>query len=374
MKRRLNYYFLAVSLLLLTSGLLFLATLSAPISLHTFGNTTYYIFHQLLAAGIGLVLGLVALKLPLSLVKKITPILFIINFALLFAVFLPLVGTNFWGASRWISIGKSTVQPSEFLKITSILFLSSLIANRISDGKGNGFKIVFKKTYQIFKQLFLPFFILLSFISLVLYLQKDLSTLGIIAVSLIVIYFAARTPLWHTILLFVAGALGAGVFTVLEPYRVQRFLTFLNPGADPLGKGLQIKQSFIAMGSGGIFGKGWGMSTQKFGYLPQAMSDSVFAVLGEETGMIGTTILITLFLLFLYFGYQIAKHSNNKFAKFTAIGISTWIIFQTFINIASTTALFPLSGIPLPFFSYGGSHLIAEMIAVGLMLNISKNG
>lgn len=374
MKRAINYYFWGISVILLLLGLLFLATLSAPISLQTFGNTNYYLFHQLFAAFMGLIFGIVAFKIPLHFLKKFAPFIFIINLLLLLAVFLPLVGTNFWGASRWISIGKSTIQPSEFLKITAILFLSALISNKLSENAKRGWGAFVKKSYYNLKRIFLPFFLLLIAISVILYMQRDISTLGIIAITLIVIYFASGTPIWHTILIFIIGSLGAGAFTIIEPYRVQRFLTFLNPEADPLGKGLQIKQSLIAMGSGGIFGKGWGMSTQKFGYLPQAMSDSVFAVLGEETGIIGASILIILFSLFLFFGFKIAKSSTDKFSKLTAIGISTWITVQALVNIASTTGLFPLSGIPLPFFSYGGSHLIAEMIGIGLLLNISKNG
>jgi len=161
---------------------------------------------------------------------------------------------------------------------------------------------------------------------------------------------------------------------IREPYRIQRLLIFLHPETDPLGIGFHLRQSLIAIGSGGIFGKGLGMSTQKFGFLPEAMSDSVFAVLGEETGIIGCSILILLFLLFLFLGFKIAKSSTDKFSKLTAVGITVWIVSQAFINITSTLGLFPISGIPLPFFSYGGSHIISEMIAIGLLLNISKNG
>jgi len=155
---------------------------------------------------------------------------------------------------------------------------------------------------------------------------------------------------------------------------VQRFLVFLHPEADPLGVGFQLKQSLLAVGSGGIFGKGLGMSTQKFGYLPQAMSDSMFAILGEETGIIGCTILLLLFLAFCWQAIKIANNSSDKFGKLIAIGITVWFMTQAFMNIASAIGIFPLSGIPLPFFSYGGSHIISELIAVGLLLNISKHG
>ncbi|MEI7425111.1 MAG: FtsW/RodA/SpoVE family cell cycle protein, partial [Candidatus Staskawiczbacteria bacterium] len=150
-------------------------------------------------------------------------------------------------------------------------------------------------------------------------------------------------------------------------------LIFLNPDSDPLGKGWQLKQSLISLGSGGIFGKGLGMSSQKLGFLPEAMTDSIFAAIGEETGIIGCVILISLFILFFWLGIKISKNSNDKFSKMVTLGIVFWITFQAFINIASAAGIFPLAGIPLPFFSSGGSHLIVELIGVGLLLNISKN-
>jgi len=374
MKRLINYYFLILSIVLIVLGLLFLATLSAPQSLQIFQNTNYYFFHQLISVAIGFVLCIVIFRIPLRFLKKITPILFFINLLLLVAVFLPFIGTEFWGASRWISIGKNTFQPSEFLKITAILYLSSWLSSKFSENTKSSWITIAKKGYYNLTRVFLPFLLLLATITILLYLQKDISTLGIIAATLIIIYFVAATPLWHTILAFIMGSISVALFIIIEPYRLQRFLTLLNPESDPLGKGLQIKQSLIAIGSGGIFGKGLGMSTQKFGFLPQAMSDSVFAILGEETGIIGSSILIILFLLFLYFGFKIANSATDKFSKLTAVGITTWIVLQAFTNIASSIGLIPLSGIPLPFFSYGGSHLIAEIIGVGLLLKISKSG
>lgn len=372
MKRAINYYFLILSILLIVFGLLFIATLSALQSLQFFGNTNYYLFHQLISVVIGFIFCIVIFKIPFNFIKKVSPMLLVINIILLAAVFLPFIGTKLWGASRWISIGNNTFQPSEFLKITSILYLSSWLSNRFSENSKKGWIFSVKRGYDNFIKIFLPFLLLLSIIAVMLYLQKDISTLGIIGITLITIYFVSGTPLWHTILVFILGSIGASVFIITEPYRVQRFLTLLRPETDPLGMGLQLKQSLIAIGSGGIFGKGLGMSTQKFGFLPQAMSDSVFAILGEETGIIGSSILIILFLLFLYFGFKIANSTTDKFYKLTAAGITTWIVFQAFVNTASIIGLFPVSGIPLPFFSYGGSHLIAEIIGVGLLLKISR--
>ena len=158
-----------------------------------------------------------------------------------------------------------------------------------------------------------------------------------------------------------------------EPYRLDRWLIFLHPNVDPMGKGRQLSQSLISLGSGGVFGKGLGMSAEKFGALPAAMSDSIFAIIGEEFGIVGCVILIAIFILFFWMGIKIYKNSNDKFSKMTAVGIVVWITLQAFVNMASSAGIFPLSGIPLPFFSYGGSHLVTELIGVGLLLNISKN-
>jgi cell division protein FtsW len=160
----------------------------------------------------------------------------------------------------------------------------------------------------------------------------------------------------------------------IEPYRLDRLMTFLNPEEDPMGRSYHLKQSLISVGSGGIIGKGLGMSNQKFGFLPTAISGAVFSVIGEELGMVGGFGIVALFGLFFWRGLHIAKKSTDKFAKLTATGISFWIVFQAFINIASAIGMFLFVGIPLPFFSYGGSHLVAEIIAVGILLNISKNG
>ncbi len=382
MKKSSNHYLfplegnilLALSLFLLVFGLLFLSTLSAIASLQVFGNTNHYLFHQLMGAAIGLVLAIIAFKVPLSFLKKIAPILVGLNLLALVIVFLPFIGIRLGGASRWIKIGNNTFQPSEFFKITAIIYLSAWLSNKFSGYSKKGFGGMAKKGYENLTQIYLPFLLLLGIVVVVFILQKDISTLGITTVSLITIYFCAGTPLWNTFATVLAGMGGALFLVIKEPYRFERLLIFLHPETDPLGMGLQLKQSLIAIGSGGFFGKGLGMSTQKFGFLPQAMSDSIFAILGEETGILGCIILVALFLLFLYIGFKIAQSSEDKFAKLTAIGITTWIVFQAFINIASCIGLFPLSGIPLPFFSYGGSHIVAEMIGVGLLLNISKNG
>lgn len=373
MKRHLNYRLLALIAILTVGGLLFLSTLSAPASLKAFGNPNYYFFRQTVSVLIGLVLFLIFFKTPLHILKKLAPIFLAVNIVLLIFVFLPVIGTEFWGAKRWVSIGGKTIQPSEFLKLTSILYVASLISNKLSNKPKKAGVNISRKSGNNLIEVFLPFFILLCIIGLFLVFQRDLGTLGIIIVALLTIYFLSETPVWHTMLSTSIMIIGAASLIIFEPYRVKRFLVFLNPEVDPLGIGFQLRQSLIAIGSGGFFGNGLGMSTQKFGFLPQAMSDSIFAILGEELGFLGGIILISLFLYFLWLGLQVANNSNDKFGKLAAVGISTWITFQAFVNIMSSIGMFPLTGIPLPFLTYGGSHIITELAACGILLNIGSH-
>lgn len=373
-KRHFNYFLFFLVALLTGFSIVFFACLSASASLQRFGNTNYYLFHQLLLGFLpAVILGFAAYKIPLEFFKRWAPLFVIVNIAALFLVFMPGIGSKISGASRWINIGGFNFQPSEFLKITAILYLSAWIASKLSETPVKGWKSISEKSYHNIIYVLVPFIVFLGFISAALYLQKDASTLGIIAITLLVMYFSAKTPLWHTLLIIILGA-GALLFMVkFEAYRLQRWLIFINPNADPLGIGYQLRQSLISLGSGGVFGKGLGMSVQKFSFLPQAMSDSIFGIIGEETGAIGCIALIIAFILFFWVGIQIAKSSNDKFSKMAAIGIVFWITFQAFINISSVAGIFPLAGIPLPFFSYGGSHLVVELIGVGFLLNISKN-
>jgi cell division protein FtsW len=373
MKKSFNYFLFFLIVFLIGFSFVFLACLSASNSLQKFGNTNYYLFHQLLSGLLpAIILGFVDYKISLNFLKKCAFWLVLLNLLALFLVFLPKIGIKINGASRWLGAGSLMFQPSEFLKITAILYLSAWIAARLSEENAKDWKSITKKGYHNIIYILVPFVIFLGLIAVALYLQKDASTLGIIALTLLALYFSAKTPLWHTLFVVVAGVSALLFIVRFEPYRLARWTTFLHPCLDPLGSGLQACQSSISLGSGGIFGKGLGMSAEKF-ILPASMSDSIFAIIGEELGIVGCAVLIAAFILFFWLGIKIAKKSNDKFAKMTAIGIVVWITLQAFVNMASVAGIFPLAGIPLPFFSYGGSHLVTELIGVGLLLNISKN-
>ena len=373
MKKTVNYYLLGLTVFMVGFGILFFACLSATASLQKFGNTNHYLFHQLLFGLLpAIVLGFVAYKIPLQFLKKWAPLAVLINLAFLFLVFLPKIGSSGGGASRWINLGITSFQPSEFLKITGILYLSAWIASKLSESNASDWKSVTKKGYHNVIYILVPFIVFLGLIAVGLFLQSDASTLGIIAITLIALYFSARTPLWHTLLILISGVSILLFLVKFEPYRLDRWLVFLHPNIDPLGKGFQLRQALISLGSGGVFGKGLGMSAQKFS-LPSAMTDSIFAIVGEELGFFGCVALIAAFILLLWLGIQIAKKSTDRFSKIAAIGIVVWITLQAFVNISSSAGIFPLAGIPLPFFSYGGSHLAVELIGIGILLNISKN-
>jgi cell division protein FtsW len=374
MKKTFNFSLFFLTLFFIVFSFIFLACLSAPLSLQNTGDTYYYLLRQLRNFLPALVLGFIAYKIGLNFFKKYAFLIVFINIIFLFLVFIPGIGVKTFGASRWIDIFGFSFQPSELLKITAIIYLSAWVASRFSDTETSDWKIVTRKSYHNIVYVLAPFIAFLGLIALGLVLQRDLSTLGIIGLTLLVIYFSAKTPFWHSLIVIIGGGVLALVTIILEPYRFSRILTFLNSNTDPLGTSYQVKQAEIALGSGGIFGKGLGMSVEKFpGFLPTPMSDSIFAIIGEELGFIGALAIVVAFIMLFYLGLKISRESNDKFSKMIAIGIVFWITLQAFINISSTIGIFPLAGIPLPFFSYGGSHLLTEMVAIGLLLNISKN-
>jgi cell division protein FtsW len=346
---------------------------------------TYFLFHQIINGLLpGIILGFIAFKISIVLLKKYIPFLLLANLALMVAVFIPGIGFSLRGASRWIGVGSISFQPSEFLKLIFILYIASWLGSRVQNNSKtfkhrdnptttlcqNWSRAVRGKNFG--QEALFPFLIIIAFISLLLILQPDISTLGIIVLTASLMYFCAGTFFWHSILIMVMGLTGLLCLIKTAPYRWNRLMVFLHSGFEPMGLGYQVKQAIITIGSGGIFGLGLGAGVQKYGFLPLPMSDSVFAVFAEETGFFGATILLSIFLIFTWQGFNIAKQTKDKFLQLTAFGITCWIIIQTFVNISSTAGILPLTGIPLPFISYGGTHLIAELVGVGILLNISK--
>lgn len=347
--------FLILAILII--GFLILFSVSASISREQFGNTYYYIGHQFLFGVLpGFALALFFFKTKPSLLKKWSLFFFIGNLILLTIVFLPGVGVLKGGARRWLQVGSFSFQPAEFLKITLPLYLAAWLSKKK------------KQNLAIMGS----FFLILIPLIIILLLQPDFSTLSLVILSACLVYFLSETPLWHTFLLFALGIAGFSLLVVSKGYRMQRFLTFIAPNLDPMGASYQINQSLIAIGSGGFWGKGLGLSNQKFGFLPNVISDSIFAAFCEETGFIGPLILISLLLFFLVRALLISKRTKNNFLGPLGLTLAAGILFQAFLNIMAMMGVVPLTGVPLPFISYGGTHLMVELATVGILLNISK--
>lgn len=363
-----DYVLITVTVVLIILGIILLANVSAPFSLERFGNTYYFLNHQLLFGFLpGLILAFLAFKIPLSFLKKWAPLFLLINLILLGMVFLPWIGFEFRGSARWLSLGPFSFQPSEFLKLTFILYLAAWLASRKETQKSNEKRLMWGNS-----QTFMAFLAVIGIISFILISQPDISTLGIIILVATLMYFLAKTPLWQNLFIISGGAISVLALIKIAPYRLNRFMVFLDPATDPMGLGYQVKQALIAVGSGGILGLGLGMSQMKFGFLPQSITDSIFAIFAEETGFLGSLFLISIFLVFCWRGIKIGKLCQDKFSQLTAWGITFWIFLQSFTNIGAMIGVLPLTGIPLPFISYGGSALVAEMIGVGILLNTSK--
>jgi len=361
-----DYLLLVIITALTLWGLFVMGMISMPLSQQRFGDPWHYLQSQLVRLAIGIVLGAIAYKLPVKFFKKAAPYIFLGALLLTLAVFIPKLGVKIGGGQRWVSLGGLLLQPSEFLKIAFIIYLAAWL--------GKSREIPEKKKL---KMIFAPFALVVAVVFAILAVQPDLSTLGILIVVSLAMYFASSTPLKHTICLLAAGIAGLTAFALIRPYSLNRWLIFLHPETDPLGKGFQLKQSLLAIGSGKITGVegnfGLGLANPAVGLLPTPITDSIFAIIGKGWGFIGTAFLIAMFVLLFWRILKNAKIQGNSFNGLAILGIGVWIIFQAFFNIGGMIGLLPMGGVPLPFFSYGGSHIIAEMIGVGLLLNISKN-
>ena len=360
-KEKIDFLLLGTVFLLVALGFLTFASISFCTMSQGREFNSYHLIHQALYGLIpGTIFAILIFKLDLENLRKISLPLFLLNIFLLLLVFLPFLGKTAGNAKRWIKLGSISFQPSEFLKLTTILYLAGWLS-----GKDK------RKSMGNLKR-FLLFIFLMAVIALLLLLEPDASTLGIILLTSLSLFFLAKTPLWGSLLMFFIGIVFSPLVVKISSYRFNRIIVFLHPEIDPMGIGYQIKQALISVGSGGIFGSGLGLPQKIFLFLPQPFSDSIFAVLAKETGFLGSTFLLILYLIFFWRGIKIGLESSSEFSRLLAFGITFWITIQVFINIGSMTGMFPLSGVPLPFVSYGGSALMTEIIGVGILLKISK--
>ena len=354
--------FLILSFTVVIAGMLILTSASLSLSAEKFfGYPYYFISHQFF---FGLIPGLVLLaacyKIPFKMWKNWSVPLMFAACVLMAIVLIPKIGLDYGGARRWIPLGPISFQPAEFLKFAFVAYLASWLESR---GKELG----------SFKFGLLPFLIMSGFVASFLIFQPDIGTLLVILSAVFFMFFVSGGSWKQMAGLVLIAVASLAILVMLEPYRKDRIAVFLNPQNDIQGKGYQMNQALIAIGSGGIFGKGFGLSYQKFGNLPEVLGDSIFAILAEELGFLGSMAILLLFLFIFLRGVYIINRIRDRFGQLLGLGILFTIVFQALINIAAITGLIPLTGIPLSFVSYGSSALVIMMGELGILLNISKH-
>lgn len=346
-------------ILLIGIGLVAVSSASAVLSFDRFGHNNYYFYRQLMFAGAGLVLLFIFSRIDYHIWRKWNRFLLIGAIGLLALVLVPAVGFQVGPARSWFNIGPFFLQPSEFAKLAVIFFLAAWFERKKGAESNFWFGIV-------------PPLIAVAVVMALILLESDTGTAAVIAVIAASVFFATGAKLRYLSALALAGATGLWLLVKAAPYRAARIVTFFDPSIDPQGIGYHINQALLAIGSGGFWGYGFGLSRQKHNYLPEPIGDSIFAVMAEELGFLRILALVALFVVLGIAGMRIAKNAPDKFGSLTAAGITAWIVLQALVNIASISGLMPLTGITLPFISYGGSSLLALCIGVGIMLNISR--
>ena len=352
--------FLMTALILITIGLLFIYSSSSIFALEKHSSSSFFVKKHLLGIVIGVCAGSVIQLIPLRGFYRLAPWGFVGSLALTTLTLVPHCATTMHGASRWLQIPGLLFQPSELLKITALLYVAFFIARH-------------NNKQRSFIYHYLPLLMLVGYMVLILLKQPDFGLTVTLISTIFCILFIADI---HTKKLFglLTLALPAALYLIYtKPYRLQRILTFLNPWADPQGAGFQIIQSLIAVGSGSLWGVGIAHSKQKFFYLPMQHTDFIFSIIAEEVGFAGSLLLLTLYMLFLYFGIRIALQLTDSLSRFTVLGYTLFIGLQTVIHIAVATGLAPTKGVGLPFISYGNSALITNLVMIGIICNMVQN-
>jgi cell division protein FtsW len=355
-------WLLLVALLLVGAGLVMVLSASQALAYQVYHFALYLFLKQLVLAGLGLVLMFGLARIDYHRLRPYAPALAVVTVTLMLLVLVPGLGVRVNGARRWFSLSAlGTFQPSELGKLAFALFMAHWV-----DKRG--------RRLASFGDGLVPFTIILAFVLGVLLLQRDLGTAAVTCAIFLSVYFAGGGPKRYLPLLAVVLVLALVAVVYTESYRAQRLETFLNPLRDPLGAGFQSHQALLGLGSGGLTGVGLGHSVQKYFWLPAAHTDFIFAIIGEETGLVGTTAVLSGFVLLAVRGYRAAIRAPDRFGMAVAAAITTWISFQALINMGTVTDTLPITGLPLPFISYGGSALAITMAATGVLLNIASQG
>jgi cell division protein FtsW len=341
-------------------GVLMIASAGVVYADVRFDDPYFFFRRQIIGVVLGFFGMIILSRIDYHLYRRWAFWIFVGAAVLLVFAIIPGIGTEAYGASRWISVGPISFQPSEAMKLAMVLYISAWCA-----GKG-------KKIITDIKDGLFSFLMIVIFACLLILAQPDVGTAGMILLIALSIFYLAGARMAH-IFAIIGGSFAILVVLIITaPYRMARFTSFLNPEADPQGAGYQVQQALIAIGSGGLFGVGLGHSKQKGLYLPEPVGDSIFAIIAEELGFIGAFVILVVVFLFAWRGMKISAGAPDVFGKLIAGGITVWIVGQALLNIAAITALVPLTGIPLPFVSYGGTSIVFTLASVGILLNISK--
>lgn len=342
-----------MTIILLGFGLIMIYSASVAEGARDFSNKWHFVFLQLKWAGFGLLAMLGLSLFPPRFLEKLAPFFLIGGLFLLLLVVIPGVGILVQGARRWLVLPGLTLQPSELIKFIEVIYLSTWLTSG--------------------KRTLVQFGVLVSLLAGLIMLEPDMGTTLVVTLLAVALYFLSGYPLKHLLALGLFGLIvGAGLI-LTEPYRLARVKTYLDPMNDPQGSSYHMRQVILSLGSGGISGLGIGRSRQKYAYLPEATTDSIFAVVGEELGFIGGVLLILAFIYYLSLIFKIAAHTHDKFESTLVSGVGAWIALQVCLNLAAMVALIPLTGVPLPLVSYGGSALVTMLAGIGLVLSVAHH-
>lgn len=351
---------LIISIIIITLfGALMIYSASSVWAEYKFNDQYKYLKSQLIFLVLGYLIMILISKFPYQNYKKLSNIIFLVTTSLLVLVLIPGIGTVRNGSRSWFGLGGFGIQPSEFTKLSLIIFTAKYLENNERDLKS-------------IKKGVLPILGVLLLVFALIMLEPDFGTGVVIVMTIVVLLFVSGVNLNFFVKIGILGLIGVVVLIIIAPYRTQRIISFLNPWSDPLGSGFQIIQSLYAIGPGGLLGLGLGNSIQKHFYLPEPQTDFIFSIISEEFGFLGILIVTVLFLTIITTGFKIATKCEDKFGKYLAFGITFSLAFQAMLNLMVVVGLIPVTGVTLPFLSYGGSSLLISLTSIGILLNINK--
>lgn len=353
--KKIDIFLAAIVIVLTFFGLLMVYEASSFMAFRDFADKYHYVKDQSLWIILGFISLVIFSLFDYHRLYNLSLPILLIAIILLILVFVPGIGVSLLGAHRWINARFFTIQPAEFVKLALAIYLSAWFSSK---EKGR----------------LLSFLILIGLVFLLVMAEPDMGTASIILFEALSVYFLSGANILSFVFLLPVLSVVGFIFIQLEPYRAQRLATFLNPNISLLTSSYHVRQILIALGMGGATGVGLGNSLQKYAYLPENTTDSIFAIIAEELGFVGSVVLIALFVMVAWRGFLIASRAKDTFGKLLAGSITSFLMIQVIINLAAQTALIPLTGVPLPFISYGGSALIVNLCSIGILLNISKQG